>query len=315
VVKEPDQKQRLKIDIFEAYKKCKNTPLSDDRSKQVWQFWFLIERWCKKHLFIKNEKENELVDEMDEKIKEIIDKMTKEDSTIKVFQELDEFFKYLNTSLKNAMIQIWREQLPKGVSREKTRKVFNIDKLIEIKQRERETKLTENERREIISDFIKPSEYTEIKNRLNVLSTDHIYRSNGDDDGITVLDFPETKNVFDNKTENNIGISAEELREAVAYVLENEPEEKVRTCKRSIFTAFCIRKEAPDYYLEELSPVLDSGLLSAYRENGIKPPTQWEIYLKYDPTVTKESAEVLASGMKAEFLKDLQAAWNEKLKN
>jgi len=320
VAKEPNPRQQLKIDIFEAYKNCKNIPLSEEeeRKKQKGRFWVLIQRWCKKCLFIKNEKENETVDEMGEEILKIIEKMTNEDSTIKVFQELEEFIAYLNGALKNGMYQIIRDQLPEGVSKEKARKVFNIDKLIEIKQREREEELTEDERKEIISDYMTQSEYTEIKNRLNVLSTDYKFGSYEKDDKKDLLDFSNARNVFNTKTENKFGINPEELREALASVFASR-QEKTRPFYKALFTAQCLEiSDDTDKTgkidnikwlygnFEWMQEYLDSDIIETFKKSN-KIPTNKEIYMNLYPNPSK-SPDQSASPLLRKFRDDLKKA-------
>ena len=310
--KEPNPRKQLKINIFETYRNCINAPSPDDLSKHKGQLWISINKWCK--CLFAEEWEKEAVEEMVAYIPDVIDELVKEDRTIKTFEELDEFFMYLNSCLENKKIEILEKQLPTGVSKTRVKKYFYINKLIEIKKRDEDGKLTENERKEIITCFLTESEYTETKNQLYHLSLDCEYGSDDEDDKINLSIFSNVKSVFNNDPEitNKFGVSPEDIQEAVTYVLENKRQKKTRACNRALFTQLCI-KEAPDY-LDKLAPVLDSELLNAYRESNIKP-TQYETYLKYHPErkdSSKNSIEVSASNDLDNFLNDLRIYLEEK---
>ena len=302
--KEPNPQQQLEIKIFEAYRNCID-PLSSDISKAKGQFWLWIQKWCKKHLFT-DEKKNETVDDMGEKILNVIEKLIKEDRTIKTFEELDEFIRYLKRCLENAMAELLNDQLPESVIKAKVERYFQINKLIEI--RERDGKLTETDRINIITNYMTKYEYTEIKNQLYHLKLDYEYDNDDEDNEINLLNSQNVKSVFNNDPENRnkFDVSPEKMREAVTYILENKRQKRTRACNRALFTALCI-KEAPDY-LDKLFPVLDSELLNAYRENGVKP-TLYETYLKHHPErkdSSKNSVEVNASSDLDKFLDDLK---------
>jgi len=138
--------------------------------------------------------------------------------------------------------------------------------------------LTENDRIEIITDYMPINKYNEIKNKvLNIIKLDKFTR--GDNKGIVtnpLLNSQNVKNVFNNNPEstNKFDVSPEKLMEAVRYVLENKRQKRTVACNRALFTVECIKKASHDY-LEKLAPVLDSELLNTYRKSGIKP-TQYE---------------------------------------
>jgi hypothetical protein len=308
VEKGPNPRQQLKIKIFEAYRNCISAPSPDILSKHKGQLWFLTDRWCKKYLFVK-EWEKEAAEEMVVNISDVVERLIKEDMTIKVFDELDDFFMYLNRMLKNEMFRNLSKQLPKGVHREKTRQFFRINKLIEFKEREKERKLAENERLEIITDYMTKNEYTEIKNQLYHLSLDYEYSGGDEDNDINSLNFLNVKSVFNNDPENTnkFNVTPDDLREAVTYVLENKRQKRTRPCNRALFTVWCIKLATPGY-LDKLTPVLDGELLNRYRESGIKP-TLYETYLKHHPerkNSSKNSVESNASSDLDNFLDDLK---------
>jgi hypothetical protein len=304
-------RQQLKIKIFEAYRNCINAPSPDILSKHSGQLWSLIQRWCKKCLFI-DEKWNKTVEEMGESIYHVVQKLVKEDRTTKVFEKLDEFFMYMNRMLKNEMTKILYAQLPESVPKARVKKYFYINRLIET--REREGKLTENERLKIISDYMTINEYIEIKkNILYPLELENKKKVDDEDNDINLLNYPNVMSVFNNDSEitNRFDVSPDNLQKAVTYVLENKRQKRTRACNRALFTVLCI-KEAHDY-LDKLAPVLDSELLSIYRKDDIKP-TQYETYLKYHPErkeSSKNSVESNASSDLDNFLDDLKTYLRE----
>jgi hypothetical protein len=95
--------------------------------------------------------------------------------------------------------------------------------------------------------------------------------------------------------------------ETVEFVLLKK-QERTRECYRSLFTAYCIENSID---FEDLSSVLDKNILDEYRETG-KKPEQYEIYLKYHPSVKKDSAGVRSSEMLKKFRCDLRSFLKQK---
>jgi len=307
VEKESNPRQQLKIKIFEAYRNCIEASSPDILLKHKEQLWVLIDRWCKKYLFIK-EWEEEAVEEMVEYIPDIIDSLVKENRTIKTYEEHGEFITYLNGCLKKLKAKTFYELLPESVIKARVGKYFKINKLIDTK--ERDGKLTENDRIEIITNYMSINKYKEIRD--NILYPHNLEDNKQQDDegkNIDPLNFQNVKSVFDNpESTNKFDVSPEKMREAVTYVLENKRQKRTRDCNRALFTVWCIKKETPDYYLDILAPVLDSDLLKTYRESGIKP-TLYETYLKYHPERregSENSVESNASSDLGKFLDDLR---------
>ena len=286
--KEPSPQELLKIQIFEAYRNCIN-PSSPDISKYIGQLWVLINKWCEKYLFVE-EWQKQAVEELVVEIPKIIDKLIKKDLTI------DGFFPYLYPILERKIYKILSKQLPKGVNRKKIKEYFRINRLIEFKEIEIGNKLTENEREGIIIIYMSIKEYAKIKNQLNSLSLDDEYSDDEDNDT------------------NEFGVSPEELREAITYVLENKRQKRTWDCNRALFTVYCIFKKASLDYLDKLAPALDKELLEAYRESKIRP-TQYDIYIIYHPGRKNKSEKSVRSNARndlAKFLKDLRIYLNEK---
>ena len=308
--KELNPRQQLKKRIFEAYRNCIDAS-SPDISKLKGQLWSLIDRWCKKYLFT-DEKKNETVDDMGEKILNVIEELIKEDRNIKTFEKPGEFITYLNGCLKNAMTELIYDQLPETVSNARVEKYFYINRYIET--RERDGKLSENDRIKIITNYMPIYKYKEIKdNVLNILELDRFTRSDDEDNEISLLNSQNVKSIFNNpESTNKFNVSPEKMREAVMYVLEHKRQKRTKACIRALFTVQCIRG-VPNDYLEKLAPVLDSELLHTYRKTGIKP-TQDEVYLKYHPVregSDKNSAEQSASNAMIKFHKDLKIYFEE----
>ena len=308
--KEPNPRQQLKIRIFEAYRNCIVAPSPDILSKHKGQLWVLIDRWCRKYLFVKEwEKEaveNIAVEEMVADIPDVIDVLVKENRTIKTFEKPGEFIMYLNECLKNKKKEIFYKLLPESVTKARVKKYYKINRLI--KTMERDGKLTENDRIKIITNYMTISEYKEIRD--NILYPQNLEDKKQKDDkdkDIDPLNFLNVKSVFDPENNNKFYVSPEKMREAVTYVLENKRQKRTRACNRALFTVQCIKGVSNDY-LEKLAPVLDSELLNTYLKSGIKP-TQYEVYLKYHPKridSSKESVETSASTDLGEFRDDLK---------
>ena len=303
----------LKEKIFEAYRNCINAPSPDLLSKHSGQLWVLIDRWCKKYLFVEEweEKEDETVEAMLEGIPDIIDRLVKEDRKIKTHEEPGEFITYLNGCLKKLKAKTFYELLPEKVNKTKVKKYFQINRLIET--RERDGKLKENDRVKIIANYMSINEYSETRNQLNLLSLDYEYDSDDEDNEINVLSFSNVKSIFNKNPEstNKFNVNPDDLQKAVTYVLENKRQKRTMACNRALFTVLCI-KEAPDY-LDKLFPVLDSELLNKYRGKNIKP-TLYETYLKHHPerkNSSKNSVEANASSDLDKFLNDLKIYFEE----
>jgi len=320
--------KQLKVMIFEAYKSCKNSPSDALRSKYSSQLWVLIDKWCKRYLFKTDIKAmageenqtmageinafNEASNEMAVEIPDVIAILVKEDSTIKAFDELNEFFMYLNRILINKRNEILEKQLPKGIIKIRVKEVYKIDRAIEEEETERNEKFLEDERIEKISAFMKPSEYFEVKNHLYSAALENV------------------KNVFSDDHEVILNVSPEILKEAVRYVLENKRQDDTRDYNRALFTVSCIKiimsssgymddqTNVPDdklsnlyretAYLNELASVLDSKLLNEYKESGIKP-VRYNVCIYHNPDLkekTKNNVEVKALNDLNEFYNDLR---------
>jgi len=143
--------QQLKVKIFEAYKSCINASSDDYRAKYFGQLWSLIGGWCGRYLFkTKNRTKdgetyafmhgeinafNEAADEMVARIPDVITILVKGDSTIQVFDELNEFFKYLNRMLINKRNEILEDQLPESANKTKIKEFFRINRLYRRKRK------------------------------------------------------------------------------------------------------------------------------------------------------------------------------------
>jgi hypothetical protein len=314
VEKEESPRQQLRIKIFEAYRNCIEASSPDILSKHKGQLWVSIDRWCKKYLFVEEweEKEDETVEAMVENIPVVIDNLVKEDRTIKTFEERGEFITYLNGCLKKLKAKTFYELLPEKVNKTKVKKYFQINRLIET--RERDGKLTENDRIEIIEFYMPIARYIEIRD--NVLHLQNLEdKKQQDDEGkdIDPSNFPNVRSVFNNdseiidKPENN-----RKLKEVFDSVFAGIKEGK-KPFYRALVTAqfLDVTPDVEWFYenFEWIHEYLDSDILKKFKEDGTKP-TDKEIYKIFYPTTNNPSESV--SGRLGEFRDNLEAMLNEK---
>jgi hypothetical protein len=192
-----------------------------------------------------------------------------------------------------------------------TRKKQNIvEKIIEERESNTGRNLTEDERRECISEKFGIAEYFEL---MNLRKTGSLEISGYDTDkGIDLLN-SEAKPLYmesvsnDPQAEYLTRLDMQNFKDALKLVLQNT-QERSRECYRSLLTAYCIEKSM---IFDDIIPLLDNGILETYQKNG-KAPNNYEIYLKYHPEVKKEGAGVRASQLLKGFLKNLETYLKQK---
>jgi hypothetical protein len=187
-----------------------------------------------------------------------------------------------------------------------------VEKIITKKESNLGRKLSENERRQYISEWFSVAEYTELMNIRNTGSLEIKYPHNCDTDGIDLLNSgakpPYTRSASaDPQDELLAKLDMQELKDTLELVLQ-KVQERSRECYRSLFTAYCIDKLVD---FEVLSPLLDTKILETHQRGGEKPK-QHEIYMKYHPETKKTSAEARASQMSKDFIEKLNDALLEK---
>jgi hypothetical protein len=168
-----------------------------------------------------------------------------------------------------------------------------VEDIITAKESNIGRKLTENERRQYISEWFGMAEYTELMNLKNTGDLE-IYMG-GDS--------------TDPQDELLSKLDMQELKSALELALERT-QDRSRECYRSLFTAYCINNYKD---FEVLVPLLDSKILEEHQKGG-ENPKQYEIYMKYHHKAEKKSAEAIASKMTKDFIYKLNTILIEKNK-
>jgi hypothetical protein len=306
--------EELKDKIFELYKLCREETSPARRQTLFGRLWELSLRWCKDYLFKYDEsfKVDELfkVEELGEGIFKVIKKL------VKMEGELDNFFNFFNKCLREVRNDIIKKEIcEKGIKtpKDKTIKVYKIDKYIEDEEGKKGRELFEDEIACIcIQHRMDIHEYEMIKNMNSVKSIIYQQKSTGDD--IDVLDIynsertenpynPEEKEDPYNHEHNFInGLDMKFVCENIKAIFDKKKTKK-RECCRSLLTLYCIEN---DWLCQELLPLLDSHILDSSILDKSERPTQKEIYMGYYPDVKEDSASVSATRMIKEFLADLR---------
>ena len=180
-----------------------------------------------------------------------------------------------------------------------------VGEIIITKESNAGRKITENERRQCVSEWFGITEYSKLVNLINICSLESVSRNIGYDNEINLLNskakplYMENPSI-DPQDEYFAKLGVLEIREALELVLQNT-QEKTRECYRALFTAYCIDRSID---FEGLAPLLDSETLETYLKDG-KKPKQHEIYLKYHPEAKKTSADAISSKMNKDFFQKL----------
>jgi len=301
---QPKTEEQLKTDIFAKYSQLRNEPSSDRRQVYVGQLSELIFRWCADYLYKKK------TNEMGKEIIEALLRMTKENATIPV-QE-DDFFKYLSTVLHNAYVLSERNRVSGPIKIPPMLK--EIEKVLKMEESYAGRELTKNERVRCVSKFFNVTEESAAKN-LDLLKRK--FESglvvNSIDGEIDKLDDEKAKQPYMPTVSNAPQFeymathNSQIIRETAELVLQKK-QDRTKDVYRELFTVHCL-ENVKDY--TELLPVLDSKIIEAFEKTGEKP-YQKEIYWKYHPNVTEDSAASSASQMSQTFLNDLYEAIKEK---
>jgi hypothetical protein len=186
-------------------------------------------------------------------------------------------------------------------------KIKKIDEIIRMEESNAGRQLTGNEQVQRISEWLNIQEkdvrkYLKIMNMKDI--TGFTYKS---DSFIDTTSVEPEKEYFSSlgKSEN-----VKCIQDAVESFL-SKTQDRTRECYRALFTGYCIDKSI---YIEDLVLSFNSEILEEYQKSG-KKPKQHEIYLKFHPDVTKNSANVRASEMLKKMLGGLATQLKEELKN
>jgi len=293
--------EELKKSIFDIYSQLRKESSSDRRQVYFPQLLDTIVKWSIDYFYKKKTKEYWV------EIRGAVLRIVKMDNTKKMPDNEHDLFKYLKVSLHRAKLKYIRKYEEEDnihVSIGQKQKLKDIKEFIRMEESELGRQLFQYEKEERTAHWFnipeaKARKYLDMIDTKKEISLE-TYNEEGKEQNI--LDsredikppyLPSSEDVQEITFFSKIEVSPEKLRKAITYVLENKVQQRTRACNRALFTALCI-KDAPKY-LKELAPVLDGGLLSAYKKSGIKP-TQYETYLIYHPNrKNKKSVEANAS--------------------
>ena len=313
--KQRKTEDQLKADIYSVYLHCKEESSSSSRQTDFGKLCPAIFRWCTDYLFkgvpLKGwHKDFNVAHLMGE---EIFNTVLRIFNGKNVPKDKDRFFNYLKKSLNRARFEYYRKQEESDIkiSRNKRKQLQNIESIITIKEGNLGKKLTEDERKDIISRWFPSkwfgtSEYFFLVNVKNAVSLEKLINKDDSDTELNLLD-KDIKSIFmesASATTHDNSISkhnAQIIQDALETVL-NKKQARSRECYRALITGHIIEK-IKDF--ECLSPVLSSEILEEFKITA-KNPMQHEIYLKYHPNIKKESAEARSSEMLKKLLNDLR---------
>jgi hypothetical protein len=285
------KEEQLKDKILDIFFNFINEQSPDRRQAFIGQLWEQTIKWYGKYLSVN-------AYEMGNEIFGVIRRITKEESNVP--QEKIDFFKFLGKSLKNAEVEYYRSfesgaiKIPKA----KMSKYKEADYVLRLIENKLGRKPTYNECSQSIENWFKKDKYT-YEDHLKIKNSKQI--SNLD---IFDMVFKTENNLNDSCSENLLSLKTEKIKEAINHVLETK-QQRVQNRYKALVTLYFIENE-------ELYPVLDREIINAYQKDGIKPK-QYEIYQKFKPQVTKDSAEATASKMLKDFLNDLETYLKEKI--
>jgi len=302
MAKQSKTEDQLKAEIFGIYTRYTSESSSDRRQVDFVRIYDKIITWCKVFLRIE-------ADEMGVEIYRVVQRLIKR-SDKNIPKDENKFYSYLRVALTNARkeyhrnISIAQEDIPRDIKY----KLKLVKDLIAYKESYAGKKLTETQRRQYISELFNPEEYSELLKFTNIGRLEFNSNSSDKDDTFDILN-SEVKSIFvENDSLNPLDEYLTKLCDkGTSEIIENVlqgMQERSRECYRSLFTLYCINKSLLTEYL---IPLLDNKILETYQENGKKPKRR-EIYLKYHPTVQKESAAARSAQMLKDFLDKLKIA-------
>ena len=308
-------RKELKNNIYSVYLQY----IKEDENIEKYRakLWDFIYKWTGKYSFLVSslflKKYPDLLDDMGLEILKIVDNLKNIS-----FENIDDFYKLLNVSLKNAAMKIYSEY-EYGSIKMVPGKFKKVQYLISVKQREKGRSLTDDELRAIINMYMDEAEYFEIEIILNSHSLDYKYKDKDESKILSIIDTIELSSIFQSIEDSNAlnpekhfeaveytKIFLEAVEDALEYTKTGKKRRKsVKECYRSLFTVFCIEKALG--YLDKLEKVLDKQIYEKYIKNPDIKPTQFEAYLKHHPDrQNKSSIESSASDGLKEFIEDVR---------
>ena len=196
-IQKPDERLKVEREIFDLYNKCldKSAP---DLDKIHGRLWSAIKSWDKKWNIDYQFRVIDLGEEDSDigmEIYIIICKFS-EAGKYNIPKNIEGFFSYLRTSIKNEVAMSNRKEAAVRVPWREMAKVRKIKQLKKMREVELGRLLTKNEYRELISEWMNIANYLEIINLGFPLSLESKSK-NDDEEERSVLDTKQAKNVFE----------------------------------------------------------------------------------------------------------------------
>jgi hypothetical protein len=289
-------KEQFQTEVFNVYTRYRDNSSSDHRQAYFGQLWDLLRKY-----YFKKEA-NEIGYMLYMSVCRLIEKDFK--------NEID-FIKYLQETLKNTKTEHYRQNNTGSIriSREKKRKLREVEDFIMMKESNLGRKLTADEQIQSISKWFKNQEYVDLLTVINVGSISHISNDNNEMDILdSTVTSPYLDSISDDPFDEYINkTDMETVRKIVKSLIEKK-QERSRDCYRALFTLHCI-ENMKDF--EILAPVLDSQILETWHKSN-KKPNQYEIYQIYHPNTQKSSAGSTATTNLRDFLKEIEICLKEK---
>ncbi|MCL2006974.1 MAG: hypothetical protein FWG77_02715 [Treponema sp.] len=303
---ENDKEEQFKDRIFTIFTDYHNEAASDNRYDEFFPLLCgQIYKWCKEFRF------EDDIDIMGEEIADVCTRVIKND---KLTQSKEGFFKYLYDSLEKGRAAYYRNYDEKKIvkiSRYKKRILKEIRDLVRMCEIELGVELTPDEKIEFASGWFNSWEYN--------FFIDKLYRPSPsifidkDCNEVDVFDTevapPYSPRSIHVTPLNDllIKLDTEIIRNAIKNVL-GKKQKRSRACYKAIFTLHCIEK-IRNYKV--LDRVLDKKVIKEWEKSN-KKLTQYEVYRKHRPGVSKESALAISSRMLTGFIIDLESYLSEK---
>jgi hypothetical protein len=273
--------------IFDIFSKWQNSMNSDRTQTYFLQLCEQIYKWYKNY----HPKE---IDDMGMEIANVINNFINKDKKLNIPNDIDSFFKYLNTALSNERAGSYREfdeNRAIRITKEVKARLKKLREFIIWEESQLGRKLTVEEHKKDVKEFFKEQEYADLLNFKNIDSISFLGEDGNDEvdtNAVNPLD------EYIKKTD------METVLDAVKSLLYKK-QERARPCYKALFTLHCIKHD-----LRGLYPILDQEIIDSFHKHG-KRPKQYEIYLKYHPETDKKGAEAMASSNLHEFLDDIKA--------
>ena len=302
--KHKEKEEQQKDLIFDIFLKCQNAACSDRRQVHFSQLCEQVFKWHKDYF-------SGSVDNVGVEIVSAIIRITKDEKIASIPKDRVEFFRYLSTVLKNEKAAYYR-QYESGtihIPKEQKSKLKAAEDLIRMQESNLGRKLIEDERSQCISKWFKNQEYLTIEKAVTIGSLSVCIDEDGERDHLNspAVSLTAGNSSNDPLYEYIFNERKKEIIDAVQFLLDKK-QKRSRPCYQSLFTLHCI-EELKDF--EFLYPVLDHKILKTWHKDG-KKPRQFEVYQKYHPNASRNSAEARASEMAHEFLDNLKAYFKDK---